>query len=64
MIASTKLSTKKVGSEAFKGINRKATVKVSPKKMKSYRKLLKAKGLPKTAKVSKWMTAASAKHKM
>ena len=64
MIASTKLSSKRVGSEAFKGISRKATVKVSPKKMKSYRKLLKAKGLPKTAKVSKWMPAASAKHKM
>ena len=64
MIASTKLSSKRVGSEAFKGINKKATVKVSPKKMKSYRKLLKAKGLSKTAKVSKWMPAASAKHKM
>ena len=64
MIASTKLSSKRVGSEAFKGISRKSTVKVSPKKMKSYRKLLKAKGLPKTAKVSKWMPAASAKHKM
>lgn len=64
MIASTKLSTKKVGSEAFKGINKKATVKVSSKKLKSYKKLLKANGLPKTAKVSKWMPAASAKHKM
>ena len=38
-----------VGSKAFKGIHAKAVIKTPGKKKKKYEKLLKKKGLPKTA---------------
>lgn len=44
---------KKVGSRAFKGINKKAKIKVPSSKLSSYKKLLKGKGQAKTVKVSK-----------
>lgn len=44
-IKTKKLTNKKIGSNAFKGISSKATVKVPKNKVKSYKKLLKAKGL-------------------
>ena len=52
-IKTTKLTTKTVGANAFKGVYKKATVKVPAKKLKAYKTLLVKKGLPKTAKVKK-----------
>lgn len=42
---------KKVGANAFKGINKKATIKVPKAKKKAYTKLLKGKGQAKTVKI-------------
>lgn len=44
-IKSKKLTAKTVGSNAFKGIHRKAKIKVPKSKLKSYKKLLKKKGI-------------------
>ena len=44
---------KSIGNGAFKGIDKKAAVKVPAKKLKSYKKLLKGKGLSKAAKIKK-----------
>ena len=44
---------KNIGNGAFKGIDKKATVKVPAKKLKSYKKLFKGKGLSKTARIKK-----------
>ena len=43
-IKTTKLTSKNVGSKAFKGIYSKATIKVPKSKLTSYKKILKAKG--------------------
>ena len=43
-IKTKKLTSKNVGSNAFKGINAKAKIKVPSSKMKAYQKLLKSKG--------------------
>lgn len=43
IIKSSKLTTKSVGSKAFKGIYKKPTVKVPKKKKKVYKKMLIAK---------------------
>lgn len=48
-VKTTKLTTKNVGSQAFKGIHAKPTVKVPKKKYAAYKKLLKAKGVGKRA---------------
>ena len=48
-IKSVKIKT--VGSSAFKGIGKKAIIKVPANKLKSYKKLLKGKGLPKTSRI-------------
>ena len=53
VIKTTKLTSKTVGGSAFKGVYKKAVVKVPAKKLKAYKTLLKKKGLPKTAKVKK-----------
>ena len=42
---------KKVGSKAFKGINKKAVIKVPKAKKKAYNKLFKKKGQAKTVKI-------------
>lgn len=42
---------KKVGLKAFKGIHKKAVIKVPKKKIKEYKKLLKGKGQKKTVKI-------------
>lgn len=42
---------KKVGKNAFKGINKKASIKVPKKKKKAYQKLLKRKGQSKSVKI-------------
>ena len=46
-IKTTKLTSKKVGKNAFKGISKKAKLKLPSRKAKSYKKLLKNKGLGK-----------------
>lgn len=46
-IKTKKLTTKNVGKNAFKNINKKATVKVPAKKLKTYKKLLKKRGITK-----------------
>lgn len=52
-IKTSKLTTKKVGSKAFKGIHSKATIKVPKNKLKSYKSLLKKKGVGKKVKIKK-----------
>ena len=52
-VKTTKLTKKNVGSQAFKGIHKKATFKVSKKKISSYRKIFRARGAAKTIKVTK-----------
>lgn len=44
---------KKVGAKAFKGIHKKAVIKVPSKKYKKYKKVLKGKGQAKTVKIKK-----------
>lgn len=44
-IKTNKLNAKAIGSKAFKGINAKATIKVPKKKLKLYKKILRAKGV-------------------
>ena len=52
-IRSTKLTSKNVGSSAFKGINAKVKIKVPKSKLKAYKKLLKSKGVSSKATVKK-----------
>lgn len=44
---------KKVGAKAFKGINKKAVIKVPSKKYKAYKKVFKGKGQEKTVTIKK-----------
>ena len=49
-IKTVTLSSKSVGAKAFSGIYKRPTVKVPAKQLKSYKKLLQAKGMsPKAA---------------
>ena len=50
-IKTTKLTSKKVGSKAFKGISPNAAIKVPKSKLSSYKKILKAKGVGTKVKV-------------
>lgn len=50
-IQSKKLET--VGKNAFKNINKKCKIKVPSAKLKKYKKILKAKGQPKSVKITK-----------
>ena len=52
-IQTKKLSTKKVGQKAFEKIYDKATVKVPGSKMKTYKKVLRAKGISARVKIKK-----------
>ena len=52
-VKTTKLTKKNVGSQAFKGIYKKAAFKVPKKKISSYRKVFRARGAAKTTKVTK-----------
>ena len=52
-IASTSLTKKSVGKNAFKGIHKKAVIKVPKKKLKAYQKFLKGKGQAKSVKIKK-----------
>jgi uncharacterized repeat protein (TIGR02543 family) len=51
IIKTQKLKSKSVGSQAFKGIHKKATVKVPGKQRKAYQKWLRKKGISKTVKI-------------
>ncbi|MGN0155335.1 MAG: cellulase family glycosylhydrolase [Lachnospiraceae bacterium] len=53
IIKTTKLTSGKVGSNAFKGINKKASVKVPKSKVKAYSIMLKKKGIGAGVKVEK-----------
>ncbi|MGN0395602.1 MAG: leucine-rich repeat protein [Coprococcus sp.] len=50
-IKTTKLTNSKVGNSAFKGIYSKATIKVPKTKVKSYKNILKKRGIGKSVKV-------------
>lgn len=50
-IKTSKLTLKNIGKNAFKGTAKKASVKVPKKKLKLYKKVLKKRGLSKSAKV-------------
>jgi hypothetical protein len=52
-IKTKKLTSKNVGSKAFKGIHSKAAIKVPKSKLASYKKILKAKGIGSKVKVKK-----------
>ena len=52
-IKTTKLTTKNVGSKAFKGIHSEATIKVPKSKLKAYKKILKKKGISSQVNVEK-----------
>ena len=52
-IASTSLTKKSVGKNTFKGIHKKAVIKVPKKKLKAYQKFLKGKGQAKSVKIKK-----------
>lgn len=53
IIKTKKLSSSKIGSQAFKGISKKAAFKVPKSKVKPYKKMLKAKGAGSKIKVKK-----------
>ena len=50
-VKTTKLTSKKVGSKAFKGISSKASIKVPKSRLSSYKKILKTKGIGAKVKV-------------
>ena len=52
-ITSTQLTKKSVGKNTFKGINKKAVIKVPKKKLKAYKNILKGKGQAKSVKIKK-----------
>ncbi len=52
-IKTTKLNKKNVGSNAFKGIYAKATIKVPKSKLNTYKAMLKTKGVGKKVKIKK-----------
>ena len=52
-IASTSLTKKSIGKNAFKDIHKKAVIKVPKKKRKAYQKFLKGKGQAKSVKIKK-----------
>ena len=51
IIKNKQLQAKKVGNKAFKGIYSKVNIKVPKPKLKSYKKILRAKGVGKRAKI-------------
>ncbi len=53
MVTVKSKSIKKVGSKAFKGIHKKASIKVPKSKMKAYKKLFKKGGAAKSVKIKK-----------
>lgn len=52
-ITSTQLTKKSIGKNVFKGIDKKAVIKVPKKKRKAYQSILKGKGQAKSVKIKK-----------
>ena len=52
-IQSSKLKLKNVGKDAFKGLNREVVITVPAKQYKSYKKLLRKRGIPVSVKIKK-----------
>ena len=52
-IASIQLNKKSIGKNVFKGIDKKAVIKVPRKKWKAYQSILKGKGQAKSVKIKK-----------
>lgn len=52
-IKTTKLTSKNVGSKSFKGIHKKAVIKVPKTKLKSYNSMLRKKEIGKSVKITK-----------
>lgn len=52
-ITSTQLTKKSVGKHVFKGIDKKAVIKVPKKKLKVYKSIFKGKGQAKSVKIKK-----------
>ena len=52
-ITSTQLTKKSIGKNVFKGIDKKAVIKVPKKKLKAYKNILKGKGQAKSVKIKK-----------
>ena len=52
-ITSTQLTKKSVGKNVFKGIDKKAVIKVPKKKLKAYKSIFKGKGQAKSVKIKK-----------
>ena len=52
-IKTSKLVNRQVGTQAFKGIYKKAVIKVPKKQLKAYKKLLKTRGIGKKVKIKK-----------
>lgn len=50
-IKTNKLNAKTIGNKAFKGVNARVTIKVPKKKLKLYKKILRAKGVSASAKI-------------
>ena len=51
IIKSTKLTSKNVAKNAFKGLAKATTIKVPKKKLKAYKTLFQKKGLSKSVKI-------------
>ena len=52
-VKTAKLTKSSVGSNAFKGISAKATIKVPKSKLKSYQSIMRARGAGKKVKIKK-----------
>lgn len=52
-ITSTQLTKKSIGKNVFKGIDKKAVIKVPKKKLKVYKSIFKGKGQAKSVKIKK-----------
>ena len=53
IVRTTKLKEKKIAKKAFQGVGKKVTIKVPKKKVKSYKKIFRKRGLAKGVKVKK-----------
>ena len=52
-VKTSKLTNSQIGRQAFKGIHKKAVIKVPKRQLKTYKKILKTKGIGKKVKIKK-----------
>ena len=52
-VKTSKLTNSRIGRQAFKGIHKKAVIKVPKRQLKTYKKILKTKGIGKKVKIKK-----------